>query len=235
MKKSNKMNVKLKDRLKELRQSQGLSQGEFADKIGATRTSVFNWENEKTPPDLYWLLQICERFDCDLDYLTGRIDEKTHGKTYICNQLGLPEAVVDKLIGWKRWSFLREPLTSLLNSDAFLDLLQAYHSYMLLVEGLKEKESYSSGFRTRTDGKIIISREEAIQHFKGQVAGILSGILEKMYQEKAKKLPKAENEEWTIEAEIEATKNDLKKLEQELKEDEKEQRELREEYFHDQE
>lgn len=217
----------IKGRLGLVRKKRRLTQEEFAIMMDVNPKTVKNWEQGLVNPSLETMMEICNQLDCDLDFLAGRIDGTTHDKTFICEQLGLPEEVIDKIVTWKRFRFLNEPLISLLESDDFPALLRAYHTFMHLVEGLKEMDYDSSDFRTRADGKIIISREGAVQHFKGQVTGILSGILEKAYQEKIKKLPEAEDGEWSIESEIKATRQDLAELEEALKQWEDEQEELR--------
>ena len=40
---------------------------------------------------------LCELYDCDMDYLMGRIDESKHDLKFICEQTGLNEAAVKRL------------------------------------------------------------------------------------------------------------------------------------------
>ena len=53
--------------LKSLRKKLGLSQGELAQKLGVSFTSVNRWENEQTKPSKLARRQIeklCKEFDC---------------------------------------------------------------------------------------------------------------------------------------------------------------------------
>ena len=60
-------------RLLEYRKNAGLSQEEFAEKIGVSRQAVSKWELDKAYPDLDRLVCIC-------GILNVRIDELIYGK-----------------------------------------------------------------------------------------------------------------------------------------------------------
>lgn len=61
-------------RLRKLRKDKGLSQTEFARKIGYKRSGSISYiENDKTPPDLHALVKITEALDVDLhNLITGK-------------------------------------------------------------------------------------------------------------------------------------------------------------------
>lgn len=42
-------------------------------------------------------MDLAEIYDCDLDYLTGRLDQKTHDLQFIHDQTGLSEKAIEKL------------------------------------------------------------------------------------------------------------------------------------------
>ena len=76
----------LKEGLKRARKTAGLTQEELAKKIGVSTKTIMNWEQKvkaNTLPTLGTLLQLAELYDCDLDYLTGRIECKTHDLQFI--------------------------------------------------------------------------------------------------------------------------------------------------------
>lgn len=57
-------------RLRKLRKNKGLSQTDFAKKIGYRRSgSISNIENNKTPPDIHVLIKIAKILDIDLHWL----------------------------------------------------------------------------------------------------------------------------------------------------------------------
>ena len=92
----------LKDGLKRARKRAGLTQKGLAEKlqengiVGHVRT-IMNWEQGISEPPLGTLIALAQFYDCDLDYLTGRIDSTTHDLEYIHVQTGLSESAIKKL------------------------------------------------------------------------------------------------------------------------------------------
>lgn len=62
------------DRVKYLRQSRELNQVQFAQKMGVTKQSVSNWENDNIMPSVERLEKIADFFNVTADYLLGRED-----------------------------------------------------------------------------------------------------------------------------------------------------------------
>lgn len=87
----------LKEGLKRARQKAELTQAGLADKIGVHIKTVMNWEQGKAEPPLGTLMELTELYHCDLDYLTGRLDLKTHDLQLIHDQTGLSEKAIEKL------------------------------------------------------------------------------------------------------------------------------------------
>lgn len=63
------------DRLKLLRESNGLSQREFAAQIGEIQQTVASWEKSKGSPNDEKKIRIANFFHTTLDYLLGRTDD----------------------------------------------------------------------------------------------------------------------------------------------------------------
>lgn len=78
---------------KELR----ITQEELADRLGVSLKTVMNWEQGQAIPSVETLMDLADIYDCDLDYLTGRIDQRTHDLQFIHNQTGLSEKAIEKL------------------------------------------------------------------------------------------------------------------------------------------
>ena len=68
----------LNERIRELRVASGLSQVELADKLGVSKQSVSNWENDNIQPSIEMLVKIARTFNVSTDFLLG---EDNH--TYI--------------------------------------------------------------------------------------------------------------------------------------------------------
>ncbi len=65
----------LNERIRELRTNSGLSQVELAEKLGISKQSVSNWENDNIQPSIDMLLKIARTFNVSTDYL---LDEEEH-------------------------------------------------------------------------------------------------------------------------------------------------------------
>ena len=60
-------------RLKEIRESKGLTQKEVAEIIGYSEISYAIYENGKRAPDISTLCKLAEYFNVTVDYLIGRV------------------------------------------------------------------------------------------------------------------------------------------------------------------
>ena len=61
----------LNERIRELRQSYGMSQVELAKHLGVSKQWVSNWENDNVLPSVDMLVQIAKFFRVTCDYLMG--------------------------------------------------------------------------------------------------------------------------------------------------------------------
>lgn len=68
---------KFGQRLKELREEKGLLNKELAKEINVEPATITNWEKGNRSPREDILIKIADYFDCSLDYLLGRTDNKT--------------------------------------------------------------------------------------------------------------------------------------------------------------
>ena len=87
----------LSEGLKRARKEAGLTQAQLAEKYGVHIKTVMNWEQGIAEPSLSTLMDLAEIYHCDLDYLTGRLDQKTHDLQFIHDQTGLSEKAIEKL------------------------------------------------------------------------------------------------------------------------------------------
>ena len=67
---------KIGDRIAELRREKNLSQVEFANAMGVSLSSVSLWEQNKREPRLPLRDALCDFFNVDMNYLTGKSDVK---------------------------------------------------------------------------------------------------------------------------------------------------------------
>lgn len=69
-----------KDRLKELREKNDISQYELADKLFVSRSAIAKWESGNGIPSDVNLEAICKYFNVDEEWLIDRKDLKNHIK-----------------------------------------------------------------------------------------------------------------------------------------------------------
>ena len=60
------------ERVRYLRQTRELTQVQLADKLGITKQSVSNWENDNIMPSVEMLVKIADFFNVSTDYLLAR-------------------------------------------------------------------------------------------------------------------------------------------------------------------
>lgn len=65
------------ERIKELRISNCMNQVEFGNKLGVTKQSISNWENNNIQPSIDMLIKISNTFSVSSDYLLGLDNKRT--------------------------------------------------------------------------------------------------------------------------------------------------------------
>ena len=62
-------------KIKELRESFGLTQKALGEKLGIDGHNVGDWERSKCEPSTDMLIKLADLFNCSIDYLVGREDD----------------------------------------------------------------------------------------------------------------------------------------------------------------
>lgn len=75
----------LSERIRDLRQGQGLSQEQLAEKVGVSRQAVSKWEGGLSVPELDKLLALCDCFGVTMDELTR---DEVPGPAPDCGETG---------------------------------------------------------------------------------------------------------------------------------------------------
>lgn len=91
--------IKFKKRLLNLRESKKWTQKEFGDKLNKTRSTVAGWESleNKKIPTLDTIIEICNLYDVDPNYLFGVDDIKNINNLTISETIGLSVSNIEKL------------------------------------------------------------------------------------------------------------------------------------------
>ena len=66
----------LDQRIRETRKAKGLSQVELAKKLGVSKQSLSNWENDNIQPSIEMLERLATCLSVTTDYLLGRDNKK---------------------------------------------------------------------------------------------------------------------------------------------------------------
>ena len=61
----------LNQRIRLLRQARNMSQVELANRLGVTKQSVSNWENDNIQPSIEMLMRLASVFSVSTDYILG--------------------------------------------------------------------------------------------------------------------------------------------------------------------
>lgn len=87
------------ERIRELREKMGLSQSEFANKLGVSRGSISFYENASRTPDIYFLSKVYDYFDeeISMEYLLGYTDNIKRENEMLGLQTGLTDESIDGL------------------------------------------------------------------------------------------------------------------------------------------
>lgn len=89
----------LSERIRELRNEQGLTQAEIAKKIGVTKSAYGFWEQGKNQPDIDTIARLAEIFDVTADYLFGISDIKNSTSNYSDEKSNLSRTIAAHLDG----------------------------------------------------------------------------------------------------------------------------------------
>lgn len=63
-----------KERLKELRLENGLSQQELVAIVNMSKMAIYHWESGHSEPNIAQLIILSQHFEFSIDYLVGKVD-----------------------------------------------------------------------------------------------------------------------------------------------------------------
>ena len=81
----------LNGKIRELRMASNMSQVQLAQRLGVTKQSVSNWENDNIQPSIEMLVKLAEVFSVSTDFLLGLSCDR------VIDVGGLPDEVVAHL------------------------------------------------------------------------------------------------------------------------------------------
>lgn len=208
-----------KDIIKDLRISRGLTLEKLAEDLNVNYQTIRGWERG-VDIKLTNLIALSEYFDCDLDYLTGRMKEETHAIKTACDVTGLSEKAIKKIKHKGIQKVSTKALSHLIESRGFDQFMTAYTSFLDLLDRMKHiSPDYGlwTSYRQRADGSVVMSDDEAVHHYMNKASMALSYICEETYNRKIKEKnlrPNSYDYEDML-SQIEANKQEIKYLQEE--------------------
>ena len=154
------------DRLKKLRKERYKTQDDFAEAVGKKIETVRNWEQGRALPEMETFFKICDLLDCDLDYLTGRLQQKTHDLHFIHEETGLSENAIEIIKSTPH----PDIISGLVEHQDFVRLIDNLHY-------LSDKELLSKLLAAMIKNKI----SETFANMEDNLPPMDTGILEKQY------------------------------------------------------
>ena len=128
------------DRLKQIRTQSGLTQQQFAAKLGISVAALSYYETGKRVPDIIFLRKISEYFMIPAEYFLGITDSTKKENISISNKLGLSDAAIEKLhkyVDRGDYEETADVINALLENDDFYSVLNlimwtGYESFSFL-------------------------------------------------------------------------------------------------------
>lgn len=118
-------------RLRGLRESVGLSQGDLAEKLGVSRGSISYYENESRVPDIVFLESVSEYFDVGINFLLGHSENQNPSNEGLGLYIDFSDAAINKLLvgsGSKNYGMA---LSELIESTHFEELFDIAEYFFL--------------------------------------------------------------------------------------------------------
>lgn len=179
---------KLYLRLRELREQHGYTQEKLAEKLNVNPQAVKSWEKYKNPsdPKLKNLLAMCNLYHCDLDYLTGRIKERTHDLKTACELTGLSEAALEKIVCPELNYPFSKTLSRMIESNRFENLITNFRIYFEFLSKLKatDLDDQLPWYELNGDN-VVLGINQALNHFKHEVSNAMEHLCDDTYFQQA--------------------------------------------------
>lgn len=84
--------------IKKLRLERGINQEELGRRVGVSKQSISNWENENIMPSIELLLRLADFFGVTTDFLLGRTEARVLDTTGLTNEeLSHVQIIIDDI------------------------------------------------------------------------------------------------------------------------------------------
>lgn len=194
---------------------------QFAKQIGLKRQTVDKYLNGIQKADMPSIKQICTAMNITSDWLLGLSDIMTPSADIqsAVAALGITEAAAQRIIDPAVCGSKKDALSHLIESEDFGKFINLYKVFLDLLNRLNEKDlDHLAEIVTDDAGNIVLSTNEAINHFKRRVSHEMEMICDSDHLERLSKLeytPKIKDRDSLI-MEIRSTENEISDLQKHL-------------------
>ena len=81
------MNNNFSDNLKKIRKDNNLSQEQLAEELGVSRQAISKWESGSSYPEMDKIIQICNKFNLNIDDLLNKDITEIKGEEKVKNYI----------------------------------------------------------------------------------------------------------------------------------------------------
>lgn len=137
------------------------TQESFAESFGVSVDTVKNWEQGRTAPSIDTLIELCDFFECDIDYLFGTLDCKTHDVQFIQEYIGLSEKTIQQIYILNYTKEITDTLDEMLQKgllDIAISIKEGRKNLSKFLDKKEETVRRSEYLQTNPD--ILENREE---------------------------------------------------------------------------
>ena len=127
------------------------SQETFAENFGCGRETIVNWENNNTSPSLKDFIEICQKLECEPNYLLiSKSIVKSQAINLISQVLGISTISAERI---EQNAFLAQLLNHFIGSTDFIQLTDNIHEFVLTEYISKEifQKSFDGNFRNELE------------------------------------------------------------------------------------
>ena len=86
------------ERIVQLRNDKGVSQGQLAQILGVSRQAISKWENDQSSPDTLHLIKLADALDTEVEYLATGRKPVYEEAPIVVNMVHKVDKVVEKVV-----------------------------------------------------------------------------------------------------------------------------------------
>ncbi len=171
--------MKMAERIVAERKIKGWTQEKLAEEVGRDTGTVASWEQGRVVPPFKCMVKLADLFDCDLDYLTGRIDVKAHNIETMCEISGLTPKAAETIVKFNGpRSLIKRSISHFIETRQFINLMLTYEVFLELCEKYMNAEMSINEFPRldMQEDKVEMPPEDAMYYYMNKASMIMQEL-----------------------------------------------------------